>query len=252
VRFRRIGPEVWIGTSQPWTTTCTIVGPDGALILDGPVGPADTAALSARANARELIATHADWDHLLAPLAFPTARRRAAPTTIARMDAERMAIGNEMAAWDAARGIAARALPDWGEADELPSEGPVETSGGRVEIVPAPGHTRDGIAVLLVGHGVLVAGDYLSPAEIPSVDPHAGIGAYLATLARIDAAMHTVDWIIPGHGWPLTRGRAREVLAADRAYLERIAATGDAPLPRHRGDVLHRRQHERNRATARD
>jgi glyoxylase-like metal-dependent hydrolase (beta-lactamase superfamily II) len=251
MRFRHITPEVWIGISPAWSTTCTIAGPDGALVVDGPVGPGDAGALGARASARELTSTHADWDLLLAPLTFPAARRRAGAATLRRLAADRQAIADDLAAWDAAHGVPARGLPDWSDADELASAGQADTPAGPVEIVPAGGHTTDGIAVLLVRHAVLVVGDYLSPAEIPSVDPDAGVGAYLATLARLDALIDTVDWVIPGHGWPLTRGRARGVLAADRDYLERIAATGDAPLPRHAGDVVQRHQHARNRAAAR-
>ncbi len=246
MRFRRIAPEVLVGTSRAWSTTCTIAGPDGAVVVDGPVSPADVAALGARADARELVATHADWDHLLAPLAFPTARRRAAAATLRRLAAERRPIAGELAAWDSAHDHPPRGLPDWADAAELPQHGRANTAAGPVEIVPADGHTTDGVAILLVRHGVLIVGDYLSPVEIPSVDPIAGIGAYLATLARLDTVVAGVDWVVPGHGWPLTRPRARDLLEADRRYLERIAATGDAPLPRHATDAVQRRQHGRN------
>ena len=251
MRFRRIAPEVLVGTSHTWSTTCTVAGPDGALVVDGPVSPADAAALAGRADARELVATHADWDHLLAPLAFPSARRRAAAATIRRLAADRRPIAGEMMAWDTAHELPPRELPDWGDAAELPTHGYTDTTAGPVEIVPSSGHTTDGIAVLLVRHGVLVVGDYLSPVEIPSVHPDAGIGAYLATLARLEPVIDAVDWVVPGHGWPLTRARARNLLAADRDYLERVTATGDAPLPRHAGDAVQRRQHERNCAGTR-
>lgn len=251
MRFRQIASGVLVGTSHAWSTTCTIAGPGGALVVDGPVSPADAATLGVRAGARELIATHADWDHLLAPLAFPTARLRADAATLHRVAAERQALAGELAAWDVDHGLPARRLPDWTAADGLPSDGRIDTAAGPVDIIPAPGHTTDGVAILLVRQGVLVVGDYLSPVEVPAVDVETGIAVYLATLARLAPIIDAADWVVPGHGWPLTRARARDVLAADRAYLERVAATGDAPLPRHIGDPVQRRQHECNRTAAR-
>ncbi len=251
MRFRQITPEVLVGTSHSWSTTCTIAGPGGSLVVDGPVGPADAAALAGRAGAREVIATHADWDHLLAPLAFPTARLRAGAATLQRLATERPSIADELTAWDLAHGFPPRRLPGWADADTLPTDGRTETTAGPVEIIPAPGHTTDGIAILLIGQCVLAAGDYLSPIEIPAVDGEAGIAAYLDTLARLDAIVAAADWVVPGHGWPLPRARARAVLGADYDYLARVAATGDAPLPRHAGDPVQRRQHARNRALSR-
>lgn len=251
MRLHRIASEVWVLTSRAWRTTCTVAGPGGRIVIDGPVAPDDVTILAAAARPTDLIATHADWDHLLAPLAFPDARRHAGTATIARVRGGAGDLAHELATWDRTHGVAARRMPDWTTAAALVADGPVPTGAGPIQIIPAPGHTPDGLAILLGRSGVLVAGDYLSPIEIPAVDPGVGIPTYLATLTRLEAALRQAAIVVPGHGWPLGAARARAILEADRAYLEALACEGDAQLPRSAGDPDQQRQHIANRAAAR-
>ena len=250
MRLIRIAPEVWVGVSAAWQTTHTICGAGGALIIDGPVLPDEVTALAAGAHPRALIATHADWDHLLAPLAFPRADRRAGRATIERLRAHRDAIDAELATWDSARGVRPRTLPDWTGARVLAAPGVVDSPVGPITVVPTPGHTPDGIAILLSGPGVLVAGDYLSPREIPALDPAAGCAEYLASLDRLEALVARARCVVPGHGWPLGAARVRAVLAEDRRYVAALA-DGQAPPPRAAADPAQQSQHRANRAAAR-
>ncbi len=251
MRLVRIAPEVWVGVSTAWQTTHTICGSGGALVIDGPVLPDEVAALAAGARPRALIATHADWDHLLAPLAFPRADRRAGRTTIQRLRSDRDAIDAGLASWDADRGIPRRALPDWTGAQVLAAPGIVDSPVGPITIAATPGHTPDGIAILLSEPGVLVAGDYLSPREIPALDPAAGCAEYLASLDRLEALLTRARCVVPGHGWPLDAARARAILADDRRYVAALAA-GHAPTPpRAAADPAQQSQHRANRVAAR-
>jgi glyoxylase-like metal-dependent hydrolase (beta-lactamase superfamily II) len=249
MRLVRIAPEVWVGVSAAWQTTHTICGPGGAMVIDGPVLPVEVAALAADARPRALIATHADWDHLLAPLAFPRADRRAGRTTIERLRAQRDAIDAGLATWDAARGVPPRALPDWTGAKVLAAPGVVDSPVGPITIAPTPGHTSDGIAILLSGPGVLVAGDYLSPREIPALDPAAGVAEYLASLDRLGALLARARCVVPGHGWPLDAARARTILDEDRRYVAALA-DGHAAPPRAAADPAQQSQHRANLAAA--
>lgn len=233
-----------------WQTTCTICGEADALVIDGPVTPGELRALAARVTAAEVVATHADWDHLLAPLAFPAARRRAGAATIARLAQDHAQIAGELRRWDAARGQGVRTLPDWraaapvGAADLASGAGPIAAFG-------APGHTRDGMAFLITDAGVLVVGDYLSPCEIPAVGP-GGLGEdYLATLDRLGGLLGEARLVVPGHGWPVGTDRARTLLAHDRRYVSALVAGGDPPLPRRPADPGQRAVHRANLA-ARD
>jgi len=248
----RIAPEVWVGISPAWQTTHTICGVGGALVIDGPVLPDELASLSADARPTALIATHADWDHLLAPLAFPQARRMAGRSTIDRLRRDRGAIGGALAAWDAARDATPRTLPDWTAADALEAPGVIDSPVGPIAIAATPGHTPDGIALLLTDPGVLVAGDYLSPREIPALDAPAGCAAYLASITRLEALLGRARCVVPGHGWPIGAARARTILAEDRRYLEALADGTTPPPPRAAADPAQQHQHRANRAAARE
>jgi glyoxylase-like metal-dependent hydrolase (beta-lactamase superfamily II) len=251
VRLLRIAPEVWVGISAAWQTTHTICGAGGALVIDGPVLPVEVAALAADARPEALIATHADWDHLLAPLAFPRAHRMAGRATIDRLRADRGAIDGALAAWDAARGEARRALPDWTAAEALTAPGRIDSPIGPIAVAATPGHASDGIAMLLTEPGILIAGDYLSPREIPALDAGAGCAEYLASITRLAALLARARWVVPGHGWPLGAARARMILAEDRRYIEALA-DGQAPrAPRAAADPAQQFQHRANRDAAR-
>lgn len=248
MRLRRIAPEVWVGISGAWQTTHTVGGPHGALVIDGPVRPAEIAALAARARADMLIATHGDWDHLLAPLAFPWARRLTGRATIRRIQQDAGTIAGELAAWDALQRVPARGLPDWAAAEALDAPGEFASAAGPMVLAPTPGHTADGIAVLLLDQEVLVAGDYLSPCEIPSLNSDAGRAAYLASLERLEAMIRRARCVVPGHGWPLAAARAQTILAEDRRYVDGLGGAIPPRVPRHAADPAQQAQHRANLA----
>lgn len=249
--LRRIAPEVWVGISAAWLTTHTICGAGGALVIDGPVLPGEVAALAAHARPDALIATHADWDHLLAPLAFPDAERRAGRATIARLGDDAQQIAHELAAWDIAHAVPPRRLPDWHRAAALDAPAVLSSPVGPVQIATTAGHTCDGIAVLLAGPQILIAGDYVSPCEIPSLAAGGACADYLASLGRLERMMRHARCIVPGHGWPIDAVRARAILTEDRRYLEALA-DGTAPrLPRHAAAAPQQAQHRANLDAAR-
>jgi glyoxylase-like metal-dependent hydrolase (beta-lactamase superfamily II) len=108
-----------------------------------------------------------------------------------------------------------------------------------LELHPADGHTADGMAVWIPWAKVLVAGDYLSPVEIPMLSPGGSAAAYLATLRRLEALVAQADWVVPGHGDPLDGTRAAAILREDRAYVEGLLEDPDAvalPLARRTGE----------------
>jgi glyoxylase-like metal-dependent hydrolase (beta-lactamase superfamily II) len=251
MHLRQLAPEVWVGISAAWQTTHTICGRGGALVIDGPVLPGEVAALATHARPDVLIATHADWDHLLAPLAFPNADRRAGRATIARLGGDHDQIAEELAAWDRAHGGRPRGLPDWRLATQLDAPAVCGSPVGPLQIFPTSGHTHDGIAVFLSGPEILIAGDYLSPCEIPSLGPGAACADYLASLGRLEYMMHQARCVVPGHGWPIDAVRARTVLAEDRRYLEALADGAAPPLPRHAAAAPQQAQHRANLIVAR-
>ena len=103
------------------------------------------------------------------------------------------------------------------------------------------------MAVVIPWAGVLVAGDYLSPVEIPMLSPGGSLSAYEATLDRLQALIARSEWIVPGHGAPLARDAAVRVLEQDAAYLAALGAgDAEARLPEGRRTARQREVHLEN------
>lgn len=123
---------------------------------------------------------------------------------------------------------------------------------GELELHDTAGHTADGMAVRIPWADVLVAGDYLSPVEIPMLSAGGSLDAYLATLARLEPLVADASAVVPGHGEPLDGPRALAILREDRAYLEALRDRGaEAPLPLARRSREQRRIHAQNVARVR-
>ncbi len=241
--------------SRFWQTTCTAVraGEEG-FVIDSPVYPDELEALAgvleqAGFPVSGLLATHADWDHLLGRLAFPEASLGCGESTATRLAAE--------------PGRAQRLLREFDEDHYVDDRGPLTLAGvqglpvpGRLslgagnrelELHRAEGHTADGTAFLIPWLETLVCGDYLSPVEIPWISPNGSVEAYLATLERLRELVSRVDTIVPGHGTPLERADALRVLDEDVAYLNALRTTGlHTDLPAGRRTGAQRRIHAQN------
>lgn len=247
--------DVVVATSRAYQTTCTLVRSGGeAFVVDSPVLPDELDILPALAEQAQfpvvgLLATHADWDHLLARYPFPEAPLGCAETTAARLIS--------------APGAAQRALRDFDErfyverpgplslpsAQALPVPGTVEVGERSLELHPADGHTEDGMAVWIPWARVLVCGDYLSPVEVPMLSEGGSARAYLATLERLEPLVEAAEHVVPGHGGPIDGVRAAAILREDRAYLQSLLETGEAAkLPLARRTAEQKRIHAANAA----
>ncbi len=209
--------DVIVVVSQVWQTTCTAIrAGDEGFVVDSPVLPAELEALPAlleqsRFPVTGLLATHADWDHLLGRLAFPQAALGVAETSAARLRAEPGDAARAVREFDEEWYLRRERPLTLGDVQALPVPGHVELGGQELELHPADGHTVDGMAVFAPWTGVLCVGDYLSPVEAPDV---AAPEAYLATLRRLRPLVERAEMVVPGHGEPLSRARALELLGA--------------------------------------
>jgi glyoxylase-like metal-dependent hydrolase (beta-lactamase superfamily II) len=94
---------------------------------------------------------------------------------------------------------------------------------------------------------VLVAGDYLSAVEIPTLEEGGAVEAYLATLERLRPLLVEAEHVVPGHGPVLDGARARVVLEEDARYLEGLLERGAAAeLPEGRRARSQRELHAAN------
>ncbi len=222
MRVLALHHDAIVCVSGIWQTTCTVLHGGGeAFVVDSPVLPDELEALPAVLDnagweCSGLLATHADWDHLLGRIAFPGAALGCAETSAARLAAEPGAAQRALRDFDAGHYVE-RAPLSLGQVQALPVPGRVEIGERELELHPADGHTVDGMAIWDPATGVLVCGDYLSPVEEPMVE--GSVAAYRATLERLEALVRQAEWVVPGHGAPMVPDRALEVLEAHAAEL---------------------------------
>jgi glyoxylase-like metal-dependent hydrolase (beta-lactamase superfamily II) len=253
VRVVAVHRDVIVATSRAYATACTIVrSGDEALVIDSPVFPDELEMLPAVLEQAQfpvsaLLATHADWDHLLGRLAFPSAALGVAETTAARLRAKPGAPQRELRAWDEETYLGRTTPLRLGSTEALPVPGKLEVGDQELELHPADGHTEDGMAVWIPWADVLVAGDYLSPWEIPMISDGGSLTAYRATLERLRPLVERAATVVAGHGGPLDGTRAAAILREDLAYLDALEREGSAaPLPLARRTRAQARVHEGN------
>jgi glyoxylase-like metal-dependent hydrolase (beta-lactamase superfamily II) len=244
MRVVGLHPDVLVATSAVYQTTCTIVrGGDEAFVVDSPVLPEELDVLpslleQAGFGFSGLLATHGDWDHLLGRLAFGDAALGVAETTAARLTGAPGEAARELRAFDEQFYVRRGRPLSLGQVQALPVPGKLDLGPHELELHPTEGHTEDGMAIWVEHASVLVAGDYLSPVEIPMVRDR---GAYRATLERLRPLVERAEHVVPGHGDALDGARALAILREDLAYLE------DFKLPLARRDAEQRRIDAGNR-----
>lgn len=253
MRAISVHQDVIVVESALWRTTCTILrSGDEGFVIDSPVLPEELEVLPAVLEQSGfplsgLLATHADWDHLLGRLAFPGAALGVAETTAARLRAEPGGAQRELREFDERFYISRPAPLSLGSVEALAVPGYCGLGEHELELHPTGGHTVDGMAVWAPWLGLLVCGDYLSPIEIPT--PAAGLDLYLDTLTRLAPLVAEASHVVPGHGGVIDRETAQSVLGEDRAYLEDLRRNGEAAaLPDGRRDSEQRRRHAENLA----
>jgi glyoxylase-like metal-dependent hydrolase (beta-lactamase superfamily II) len=251
VRVLALHSDVIVFVSRVWQTTATAVrAGDEGFLIDSPVYPDELEAVprvleQAGFPVSGLLATHADWDHLLGPLAFGDRPLGLAESSAERLTREPGAAQRELRAFDDEHYVERGAPLQLSAIQHLPVPGKLGLGHEHeLELHPASGHTTDGVAVHMPWLSVLVCGDYLSPVEIPMVtDP----AAYLATLERLRDAIQNAETVVPGHGAPQPSARALALLDEDVAYVSALQRDGAAtPLPGSRRTAAQKRVHEQN------
>jgi glyoxylase-like metal-dependent hydrolase (beta-lactamase superfamily II) len=261
VRVVSLHADVLLATSAIWQTNCVIVRGAGrddtdspiavrmageadpgaetfpgveTFVIDSPVLPEELEILPALLEQSRfpaphgLLATHADWDHLLGRLAFPDATLGCATTTAERMRSTPGDPQRELRSFDEEHYVKRAGPLALGSIQALDVPGSCEIGSRELALHPADGHTGDGMAIWINWAGVLVVGDYLSTVEIPVLGGDGSIGAYLATLEQLRPLVLAAEHVVPGHGPVLDSARASSILDEDVAYLNDLRASGVA------------------------
>ena len=192
--------------SALYQTNATVVGTDDLVLLVDPTWlPREIAEIRASVASQSakplfIAFTHSDYDHILGYRAFPGARSIASQAFADRPDPER---------------VIAR-IRDFDEEYYIRRDYPLEypqinycirtdgetlrVGGTTLRFYLAPGHSADGLFIVVEPGGLFIAGDYLSDLEIPFVDYSSA--AYERTLQKAEQilARQRVELLIPGHG----------------------------------------------------
>lgn len=214
-----------------WQLCSAVIARAGAvLVVDPGYFPRELDELSTLARSHgEVVAvafTHGHWDHVLGWRCFPGAQVWTSPSlATAVRDGSPAAERNLRDARDFdGRWYVERGAPlAWPPLERIRplGEGDAAAVGGlELRALSLPGHSADGLGLLLADEGLLIVGDYLSPCEIPFVED---LGAYRATLRRLLVLLADVHSVIPGHGPLLTTAAARAIAEADLRYLDALA-----------------------------
>jgi glyoxylase-like metal-dependent hydrolase (beta-lactamase superfamily II) len=240
--------DALVVTSSLWQTNAVAVrAGDEAMLVDSPYFPDEIELLPEllRQSGFEpaaLLATHADWDHLLGPLAFPGASLGVAESTALRLRAEPGIAQRDLRAADDEHYVHRDRPLSLGTYHPLPVPGKLELGSEELELHPGEGHTEDGMIVFARWCGTLICGDYLSDVEIPTI---ANRKLYAATLQRLRPLVEAAEVVVPGHGGPQTSEEALRILEQDLAYIEGLES-GRTSLPAGRDSPAQRRMHEKN------
>ena len=251
MRAVSVSPDALVVTSGFWQTNAVAVrGGDEAVLIDSPYLPDELDALpsllaGAGFEPDGLLATHADFDHLLGRLAFPGMTLGLGESSVERIRREPGAAQRDLRDYDAEFYVVRPAPLALGQVQGLPVPGHVELGDRELELHPAEGHTVDGMALFDRATGVLVVGDYLSDVEIPWISESGSLADYRATLARLAPLVDEAATVVPGHGAPNDRETALRLLDEDVDYLDALER-GEQSLPAARDTKSQRKIHEEN------
>jgi glyoxylase-like metal-dependent hydrolase (beta-lactamase superfamily II) len=128
------------------------------------------------------------------------------------------------------------------EATETLADGQVIDLGGRrLEVIHTPGHSPDGICLLLRDERILITADTVYAGPLYAQTPGANLEDYLASLRRLEPLIDEVDLLLPSHNRvPLDPPIIHEMIAG----FERLIA-GRAAIDE-RTDSLGRRTRRAN------
>jgi glyoxylase-like metal-dependent hydrolase (beta-lactamase superfamily II) len=257
LRAVSVSPDALVLTSAFWQTNAVALRAGGeALLIDSPYLPEELDALpgvlaGAGFEPDALLATHADFDHLLGRLAYPAMSLGLAESSVERLHREPGEAQRELRDFDAQWYVVRSAPLALGQVQSLPVPGRLELGSGEaaieLELHPAEGHTADGMVIFARSPGVLVLGDYLSDVEIPWISQGGSLADYRSTLARLGPLVEDASSVVPGHGARHMRDDALRLLEEDVGYLDALERGEERPaLPPGRDSKAQRAIHAEN------
>jgi glyoxylase-like metal-dependent hydrolase (beta-lactamase superfamily II) len=255
--------EIDVRVSGLYQMTSTVVSSSGScLLVDPGYFPRELEELKGlveyHGELQAMAFTHGHWDHVVGHLVFPDVPVWVSKT-LARDIEEKgdlSTVNIEKVRQFDSRYYVKRPGPyRWPKTVHALSDGEQVLVGDvTVQALHLPGHSRDSLALKVEGAGLLLAGDYLSPCEIPFIDD---FQEYYKTLHRLISILDSGDVheVVPGHGYKMPRDQARDIARDDLSYLYQLMHFRDSGeisavrymlLPRASDEVGMRERHMEN------
>ncbi len=181
-----------------------------------------------------LLFTHSDYDHIIGYQAFPKAKVIASRAFTQRTDTE--SILQQIRDFDDEYYISRPYPITYPKVDHIieGEEEVLQIGDTRLIFWQAPGHTNDGLFVLVEPLGVFIAGDYLSNIEFPYI--YFNSSAYEDTLDKAEMIMRHYKplLLVPGHGDVTSDiGEMELRIYESRQYIKELRASlqGGPPYP---------------------
>jgi glyoxylase-like metal-dependent hydrolase (beta-lactamase superfamily II) len=249
LRAVSVSPDALVVTSAFWQTNAIALrSGEEAMLIDSPYLPNELDALpgvlaGAGFEPDGLLATHADFDHLLGRIAYPGMTLGLCESSVERLHRTPGEAQRALRQYDDEFYVIRTAPLALGQVQGLPVPGSVEIGDRELELHPAEGHTEDGMAIFDRQQGLPMVGDYLSDVEIPWI--HGSLADYRATLARLAPLVEQATTVVPGHGAPNDRDTTLCILEQDVDYLDALER-GELKLPEGRDTKAQRGIHTEN------
>jgi glyoxylase-like metal-dependent hydrolase (beta-lactamase superfamily II) len=251
LRAVSVSPDALVVTSAFWQTNAIALrSGEEAMLIDSPYLPDELDALpgvlaGAGFEPDGLLATHADFDHLLGRIAYPGMTLGLCESSVERLHRSPGEAQRALRQYDDEFYVIRTAPLALGQVQGLPVPGSVEIGDRELELHPAEGHTPDGMAIFDRAQGLLMVGDYLSDVEIPWISEGGSLADYRATLARLSPLVEQAATVVPGHGAPHDRDTTLRILDEDVDYLDALER-GELMLPEGRNSKAQKAIHSEN------
>ncbi len=228
----RVSDDVYIFTSEIYAqvTAGAVIGPEGAVLIDTMAFPSETLEIKdflenrLGARVRYVIQTHYHADHTNGTCFFPGAEVIAHQLCHDKLDTvgrKGMQRAKEQSPELAGLEVVLPGL--------LFTEGALNLHLGKktVQIIAAPGHSADSVAVLLKEDRILFAGDMMMP--LPYI-VDGDIDDMVRSMQGIPAM--GLENVVQGHGEVVLRGEIDDAVRSNLKYLDNLRKKVDALVKR--------------------
>jgi glyoxylase-like metal-dependent hydrolase (beta-lactamase superfamily II) len=232
---------VWLFTSALYQTTCTIIKTEHEIFVVDPNWlPHEVSRIKSFVDQHKddrkmyLIFTHSDYDHIVGYGAFQPDSVIASEAFVQNTQKDEDV--RKALHFDQSHYISRDYMIIYPHVDIMIAHDgqTLQFNDTIMTFYLAPGHTDQGLFIIVEPQGVWIAGDYLSDIEFPLIS--GSLIEYHATLNKVDGIMreHGIQYLVPGHGTVENSVSGIEIRKAHALeYLDDIEAciSKDIPFP---------------------